>query len=96
MGTIAPSKTTAIDGKSSAVHEDVFQVVLFNDDVNTCEYVVGCLMLVFGHSVDLAVKIMREAHGRGRAIAEVEAESLARKHAAELGQAGLTAAVEKI
>lgn len=84
-------------GTGSAVEiEDLYQVVLWNDDHNTMEHVVECLMRVFAHPLQLAQKIMREAHEKGRAVAEVEAESLAILHRDQLQSMGLTATLEKI
>lgn len=76
--------------------ERMYQIILFNDDVNTCEYVVECLMTIFKHPLGLAVKIMMEAHELGRAIAEVESKALAFQHVAELNRAGLCAKAEEI
>jgi ATP-dependent Clp protease adapter protein ClpS len=53
-------------------------------------------MRIFGHPVELAVKIMAEAHVRGRAIAEVEVRMLADIHMVQLRNAGIQAHVEKI
>lgn len=74
----------------------ICQVVLFNDDINSMEYVVLCLMQVFGHNLPIAAKIMYEAHHRGRAIAEVEGESSANHHTTQLHTHGLNAVVERI
>jgi len=76
--------------------ESMHQVVIFNDEVNTCEHVVACLMRIFGHPIELAVKIMAEAHVRGRAIAEVEVRTLAETHVLQLRNVGVQARVEKI
>ena len=72
------------------------QVVLFNDDVNTFEHVIRCLVSVFGHGEQLAAKIAVEAHVRGRAIAEVEERAKAEVHAAALRAGGLRATVESV
>ena len=72
------------------------QVVIFNDDHNTADYAVVCLMNIFGHPGGLAAKIMLEAHSRGRAIAEVEDTELARGHCTDLLDAGLGAIVENV
>ena len=76
--------------------EQMYQVILFNDDINDCEYVVECLISIFKHPLALAVKIMLEAHERGRAIAEVESKALAIQHTAALHRAGLDAKAEAI
>jgi ATP-dependent Clp protease adaptor protein ClpS len=87
-----PGVETALDSR----HEDMCEVVLYNDDHNTMEFVVGCLMQVFAHTMELAVKIMIEAHEKGKAIAEVETESPARLHKEQLQSFGLTAEVQKL
>jgi ATP-dependent Clp protease adaptor protein ClpS len=76
--------------------EDMYQVILHNDDHNTAEHVVQCLMRVFGHNEQLATKIMLEAHTTGKAVAEVEGETEARLHRDQLQSFGLTATVEKV
>jgi ATP-dependent Clp protease adapter protein ClpS len=76
--------------------ERMYQVILFNDDINDCDYVVECLISIFNHPAGLAVKIMLEAHELGRAIAEVESKELAFQHTAALNRAGLDAKAEAI
>ena len=102
MPTLVPTPTTKKspkirpdDGSGSILGWDS-QVVLFNDDVNTFEHVIDCLMAIFGHGRQLAEKITLEAHTRGRAIAEVEPREKAEKHAAALVRQGLVATVESI
>jgi ATP-dependent Clp protease adaptor protein ClpS len=76
--------------------EDMYQVILHNDDHNTMDHVVSCLMRVFGHSEQLAAKIMLEADEKGKAIAEVEAETPAKLHRDQLQSFSLSATVEKL
>jgi len=96
MPQVATEKKRKTRSRADAKIEDLCQVVLFNDDVNSMEHVVGCLVKVFNHSVQLATKIMLEAHEKGRAIAEVEAESQAVLHKQQLESFGLAAAVVKL
>lgn len=101
MPSVAPPsrKTTPVarpdDGLGNGPGWDS-QVVLFNDDVHTFDYVIAALCAVFGHGEQLAGKIAMEAHAKGRAIAEVEEREKAEAHAAALKAAGLGAAVESI
>jgi len=76
--------------------EPVCQVVLHNDDVNSVEHVVTCLQTVFAHNMELAAKIMLEAHKNGRSIAEVENETPAVEHRDQLRAYGLSSTVEPI
>ena len=96
MTASAPDRTATVAADPRARLEDLCQVVLHNDDHNSMEHVVECLMRVFGHPPALAVKIMAEAHHRGRAIAEVEGATEARLHRDQLVSFGLTATVEKV
>ncbi len=92
-GTRVTDQPTTV---SAAKLEDMYQVILYNDDTNTMGHVVKCLMQIFGHPEPLAVKIMLEAHQHGKAVAEVESESLARWHVQQLRSYGLTAEMEKL
>jgi len=74
----------------------MYQVILFNDEINDADYVVECLISIFNHPLSIAVKIMLEAHVSGRAIAEVESKMLAIQHSAALVRAGLNAKAEAI
>lgn len=95
MTTITTDKP--VTGTLSAIQlEDMYQVILHNDDVNVADFVARCLMRVFGHTEQLAYRIMMEAHNKGRAIAQVEAESEARLHRGQLQSFGLTATIEKV
>ncbi|OGV71265.1 MAG: hypothetical protein A2269_02090 [Lentisphaerae bacterium RIFOXYA12_FULL_60_10] len=96
MAMPQPDSTHKTDTVTRKELNPICQVVLFNDDVNSMEYVVLCLMQVFGHNLSIAAKIMYEAHHRGRAIAEVEDESPANHHLNQLHTHGLNACVERI
>lgn len=96
MSKTDTQKTQHVQHHVVKQHEPICQVVLHNDDVNSVEYVVNCLQIVFAYNISLAAKVMLEAHMRGRAIAEVEAESPALEHRDQLRSYGLSATVEPI
>ncbi len=77
-----------------ALMADLWQVTLYNDDVNSIEHVVISLMKVFDHTSDLAIKITIDAHKNGKSVAEVEEESHAKRHKQQLQSLGLTASAE--
>ena len=93
-GSHDPIETGAPQAGSLIRSEDLYSVLLFDDDVHDREYVTVCLMQVFDHPLALARKIMLEADRVGKALAEVE-EALAREHCAQLRACGLTADIEK-
>lgn len=96
MDNPRPSFSPADSGQAQTMHEDMYEVVLFNDDHNVADFVVLCLMRIFRHSREMAVKIMLEAHSRGQATAEVESQAEAVRHKQQLESAGLTAETRKI
>jgi len=86
----------ATDTDEKITLEDLYEVILHNDDVNVMEHVVRSLVKVFGHPASLATKITLEAHTRGRSVAEVEERELAQLHKEQLNSFGLTASIEKV
>lgn len=84
------------DHKTPSSSGDLCQVVLYNDNHNSMEHVVSCLMSVFGHPKQLAEKLMMEAHRSGRTIAQVEECPKAVEHAKQLASKGLRAEVESL
>jgi ATP-dependent Clp protease adaptor protein ClpS len=74
----------------------ICQVVLHNDNINTFTHVIDSLIAIFGHSHSVAEKITREAHTKGKAIAEVEDYEQAVAHKGLLASQGLMAEVEQI
>jgi len=76
--------------------DDLWQVVLWNDDVNSFSLVIMALQKTFGHSRQMAEKIAHEAHSKGKAIAEVESKEKAQLHKDQLQSYGLTVEIEKI
>lgn len=93
---VSPIKTPKKGTDNDLSLEGMCQVVLYNDDVNSFDHVVESLMVVFGHTVELSVKLAMEAHTSGRTIAEVENASRAIAHKEQLISLGLTAEVERI
>lgn len=92
--TMAPDQTISVDFSMDL--DGPWQVILWNDDVNSFDDVVEALQKTFGHGRQLAEKIMMEAHKKGKAIAEVEDRVKAQLHKDQLQSYGLTVEIEKI
>lgn len=45
-----------------------YAVVLHNDDVNTMDFVIAVLRVVFGYTAERCVELMLEAHRTGRSV----------------------------
>ncbi len=76
--------------------DGLWEVILHNDDHSAMEHVVFCLMKIFGHSVELAMKIILEANERGSSVAEVEEKEAAVLHCGQLKSYRLQATVRAI
>ena len=94
--TTIPEITETPDTNSVLVKEPTCQVVLYNDDVNTFQYVANTLQKVFGHPRQLAEKLARAVHEKGKEIVEVEPKPDAMQHKGQLQAARLTAEVQEI
>lgn len=93
---ISAPPATLRDTSPSQKPEDLYQVVLHNDDSIAAEHVVQCLTRILKHDTTMAFKIMFDAHKRGKSIAEVEGEALAKLHSQQLQSARLTVTMNKI
>lgn len=72
-----------------------YHVLLHNDSVNTMDFVTGCLIQVFGFSVEQAWAIMYEAHLKGIALCATEPFEVAELHCDRLISFGLHATIEE-
>jgi ATP-dependent Clp protease adapter protein ClpS len=73
--------------------EKLFHVLLFNDPMNTREYVCSVLVQVFGHSKGEAYNIMQLAHSQGFSICNTTGKDEADAQCASLKSARLTSSV---
>lgn len=84
MATPIPTTIPQTDQETTAHRQPPYAVVLHNDDVNTMQFVVHVLRKVFGYPVEQCIRLMLEAHYRGRSIvwtgplevAELKAEQI--------------------
>lgn len=73
-----------------------YKVLLHNDDVNDCEYVVVCLLKTVNTlSPKKAIDIMMEAHNTGIALVTVVPLEMAEFYCETLKSFGLTSTIEK-
>ena len=70
MATATPDvlPETDTDTETRTRRQPPYAVVLHNDDLNGMPFVVGVLRKVFGYSVVRCVKLMLEAHMKGRCV----------------------------
>lgn len=65
----------------------LYNVVMFNDDYTTMDFVVDVLMTIFDKSADDAARLMEKIHTSGRAVAGVYAFDIAATKAAQTKEA---------
>ena len=89
--TVSPAPASQSDSKKDK--EKQFHVLLFNDPINTREYVCSILVQVFGHTRGEAYNIMQQAHSQGFAICNTTGKDEADSQCAALKTARLTSSV---
>ena len=87
--TVSPAPMPA----QEKAKEKLFHVLLFNDPVNTREYVCSILVQVFGHSKGEAYNIMQLAHSQGFSICNTTGKEEADTQCATLKSARLSSSV---
>jgi ATP-dependent Clp protease adaptor protein ClpS len=86
-----------VEPKESAVELLIpqYHVLLYNDSINTMDFVTSCLIQVFGFTQIQAWAIMYEAHTNGIALCATEPLELAELHCDRLISLGLNATIEE-
>jgi ATP-dependent Clp protease adaptor protein ClpS len=74
----------AVKHKEKLREPDIYRVVLLNDDYTTMEFVVEILELVFHKLPGEAEAIMLSVHKKGRGVAGLYTEDIARTKAAQV------------
>lgn len=73
----------------------MYKVLLHNDDVNSCDYVVVCLLKTVNTlSTEQAINIMTEADNTGIALITVVPLEIAEHYSTNLQNMGLTSTIE--
>mmetsp|Transcript_21594 Transcript_21594/g.49493 ORF Transcript_21594/g.49493 Transcript_21594/m.49493 type:complete len:163 (-) Transcript_21594:343-831(-) len=85
--------TTAPAVEDKVDPEKPYHVLLFNDPMNTREFVCEVLVSVFGHSKSKAYTIMQNAHSTGFAVCNTTDKEEADSQSAELGNNNLMSSV---
>ena len=72
-----------------------YAVILHNDDSNSMDFVVMVLRKVFGYTVEKCVKLMLEAHEKGKAAVWIGALEVAELKADQIRSCGSDPFVKK-
>ncbi len=84
-GTLPEFET---DTTTQTRRQPPYAVILYNDDINTMEFVVFVLRKVFGYEIEKCVELMMEAHETGRSVVWVGALEVAELKADQVRSCG--------
>ncbi len=88
------TKPRTVD-KSKIEPARLWNVVLWNDDINQMAYVVHVLRRIFGYSQEQATALMLDAHKTGKTVVATEERERAEVHAVQLHGFGLQATIAR-
>jgi ATP-dependent Clp protease adaptor protein ClpS len=76
--------------------EQGWNVVVWDDPVNTMQFVIYVFRTMFRFSMQKATMLMLQVHNEGKAVVATEALELAERYCATLHEYGLLATVEEL
>lgn len=82
--------------KVDEILSSTHKLILENDDYNTFDWVITCLMKICGHDYEQSEQISLIVHNNGRCDVKYGDEELIFKMKEKLKNAGLCAIVEKV
>ncbi len=85
---------TIIKEKNETVDTELHNLILYNDDVNTFDWVIQSLVEVCGHMVEQAEQCAWIVHTKGKYAVLGGTKDFLEPRCEALGQRGLTAAIE--
>jgi ATP-dependent Clp protease adaptor protein ClpS len=85
---------TIVKEKNELVDLELYRLVLYNDDVNTFEWVIQSLVEVCEHTVEQAEQCAWIVHTKGRYAVLGGTKDFLKPRCEALSERGLTAAIE--
>jgi ATP-dependent Clp protease adaptor protein ClpS len=83
---VVPQTDTGTESQTE--RQPPYAVILYNDDLNSMEFVVTVLRKVFGYTVEKCVELMLEAHEKGRSVVWTGAMEVAELKADQIRSCG--------
>jgi ATP-dependent Clp protease adaptor protein ClpS len=68
MTQTLPAPTEVLDAEDFTLTEDLWAVLVWNDDVNTFDHVITALVEILRHSPARAEQLAWKVHNEGRAV----------------------------
>lgn len=92
--TLSPTETSSPDVDDVLDTDRPWVVLVWNDPINTMEYVTLVFQKLFGYSKDKATKLMLDVHERGRAVVSSGTREKAETDVFRLHEHGLWATMQ--
>lgn len=93
--TAAPDVVEDVDASDDTTFDSTWKVIVWDDPVNTQEYVVYVFRSLFGYSRAKATKLMLEVHNEGRSVVTDGPRERAEMDCYRLHHHGLWATIEQ-
>lgn len=84
----------AVEEKLETGIQDPSELVVYNDDVNTFDWVIQCLTEILDHSLVQAEQLTLLVHFKGRATVKTDSEKVLKPFKDALVDRGLSAVIE--
>jgi ATP-dependent Clp protease adaptor protein ClpS len=96
LSTATPEIDEGLDMDPVDEEEQGWNVIVWDDPVNTMQFVVYVFRTMFRFSKQKATMLMLRVHNQGEAIVATEALELAERYCATLHEYGLLATIEEL
>jgi ATP-dependent Clp protease adapter protein ClpS len=96
MSSSSPIQELHLEDLLGSAFDDLWAVVVLNDDVTSFVTVITALVEVFHHTPDAAEALAWTVHRTGRAQVAVGDETFAQDGAIELHRRGIQATIERL
>lgn len=96
MTTSTPTQELHLEDLLGTAFDDLWAVVVLNDDVTTFATVITALVEIFHHTPEAAEALAWTVHRTGRAQVAVGDETFAQDGAMALHQRGIQATIERL
>ena len=92
--TLSPTETASPDADDALDTDRPWVVLVWNDPINTMEYVTLVFQKLFGYSKDKATMLMLDVHERGKAVVSSGTREKAETDVFRLHEHGLWATMQ--
>ena len=95
--TLEPSTTVVVDEDIDAFfdYEDLWAVIVWNDDVTTFQTVIQAFVEIFNHSVERADRLAWKIHQTGKAVAAIRPKDEAEAAVKDLHRRKISATLDR-